>query len=131
MLLLHPIPPLSPRDGARLKAEKRLLAGPGEGGRGKSWETDEAEEGLGKGEKEKRVGGRGHSSEGAEWPAFLSCQHCLLWVFGVSGWGEVCAGGEGFEALARRMWGGRGVASGTLVHTCTRAHFILWSQPEA
>lgn len=47
---------LSHRDGARLKAEKRLLPGPGEGSRGKSWETDEAEKVLGKGVNEKKVG---------------------------------------------------------------------------
>lgn len=65
---MHSVPPCLPhRDGARLKAEKRLLAGPGEGGRGKSWKTDEAEKGLGKGENEKKVGKPGDSSGAAEW----------------------------------------------------------------
>lgn len=44
-----------------------MLAGPGEGGRGKSWKTDEAEKGLGKGGNEKKVGRQGVSSEAAEW----------------------------------------------------------------
>lgn len=39
-----------------MKTEKRLLAGPGEGGRGKSWETDQTEKGLGKGENGKKAG---------------------------------------------------------------------------
>lgn len=116
---------LSHSDGARLKAEKRL-PGPGEGGRGKSWETDEAEKVLGKGVNEKKVG-RWGAADG--W-AFLKCQHCsessqvicLLWVFGVSGWGEVCAGREDFETVARRMWLGARQASDTLVHACLLPH---------
>jgi hypothetical protein len=76
MPLLHPVPlPLSHRDGARLKADKRLLAGPGEGGRGKSWETDQAEKGLGKGENGEKACRQGDSSGAAERRAFLKCQH--------------------------------------------------------
>lgn len=60
---------LSHRDEAELKAEeKRLLARPGEGGRGKIWETDEEE-------KQEKGLGREDEKDEALLQELLSCKH--------------------------------------------------------